>query len=218
MRRRMSIYAALAVAVLLACLAISLLGIGLGVGGGPGTPQELVERNTGSGQSHILGVWRAPEGFLDCVSLCFFGKPEAAIVLYSTGSSEYVATIAGRYRGRWFEVLSSGSPMDSVGPSTSGLADFSVMRLPPYLRQGSTEVRGDWVFLWGRTLSRKVTFVEATLDTGRTVRAQVRHRLFALLGEAKAACKVRLLDQKGEVLEQIGRSENPTLGRCEPGV
>lgn len=213
MRRYVGAYLLLSVLASLTLVVASVVG---GVRQ-PNTAQGLVGKLVGSSHPRIYRVQQAPEGLVKCASFCFFGEPNAAVVLYGNqeqgGAGGYFATIAGRHRGGWFEMLTSGSAKETVGPGTSDSTDFTAVNLP-HLRQRNLEVRDGWVLVWGRTLSPDAASVETTLDTGQRLRDDVTDGWFALLAKATSACEVRLLDQNGRTIQRLDRTQDPTLGNC----
>lgn len=92
-----------------------------------------------------------------------------------------------------------------VVPLPNSFVEYRMLTLPLVNQQNTIVV--------GQVSAPEVTSIEATFDTGQIVQDQVTDSMFALVAQnAVAACRVRVLDAQGAMLQEI----NPV--REQPAV
>ncbi len=202
--------------LLLAYLAIGAIGTFGPPSAGASTPTQLVLRDRPD--ARVRGVRYGPEGLVGCLRYCLFDRTgPSAVVLYTLPQDEpqaeptYNYALAGYAWGEWHTSIGGGG--GGGDPSLPAPAilfrSSSLPQTEPGARFGVR--RGGYLLLLGRAISPEVTHVEATFDTGQTLRDAVTDGMFGMLVRARATCDVRALDSRGRVVWRVGPSEDLML-------
>ncbi len=219
-RRNTAIFAALAVVLLV----FSAFRMGQPTGGVQDPFQ--VGRQFGALGDHPVMI-TAPEGMFGCIKLCppsgtFWGPQESAILISGGANSNNQQQdslswdVIGEVDGEWHE-LTAGSASGNSSTGSPELISFVSMLVPRASLSFRYGIRTGYLMTFWNPHTPDVRQIDVRYDTGEIIQQPLavsitgQTSLSGVVARANAVCSIRLLDAKGELLQQIDASNDAQL-------